>query len=128
MNNPISLTVKGIQHTLEANPNEMLSDLLRYRLRLTGTKIGCEESECGSCTVLVNGEPVLSCMYPAARAEGKIVVTIEALSALTPNLPSAPLRDASRSPGGRGELHPLQQAFVEHGAVQCGFCIPGQIM
>ena len=67
MNNQISLTVNGIEHMLEARPNEMLSDLLRYRLRLTGTKIGCEESECGSCTVLVDREPVLSCMYPAAR-------------------------------------------------------------
>src|SRR5688572_10048095 len=119
MNNHISFIVNGIKHTLEAKPNEMLSDLLRYRLRLTGTKIGCEESECGSCTVLVAGEPVLSCMYPAARADGKMVVTIEGLtSALTPN----------PSPQGRGGLHPLQQAFVEHGAVQCGFCIPGQIM
>ncbi|HVF24282.1 MAG TPA: molybdopterin cofactor-binding domain-containing protein [Anaerolineales bacterium] len=118
MNNQISVTVNGIQHTLESKPNEMLSDLLRYRLRLTGTKIGCEESECGSCTVLVDGEPVLSCMYPTVRAEGKRIVTIEGLSALTPN----------PSPCGRGGLHPLQQAFVEHGAVQCGFCIPGQIV
>src|SRR5687768_9771054 len=118
MNNQISLTVNGTRHTLEAQPNEMLSDLLRYRLRLTGTKIGCEESECGSCTVLVDGEPVLACMYPAARADGKIVVTIEGLADLTP-IPS---------PQGRRGFHPLQQAFVEHGAVQCGFCIPGQIM
>jgi xanthine dehydrogenase molybdenum-binding subunit len=119
MNNQILLTVNGIQHTLEAKPNEMLSDLLRNRLRLTGTKIGCEESECGSCTVLVDGEPVLSCMYPAARADGKTIRTIEGLaSTLTP----------SPSPEERGGLHPLQEAFVEHGAVQCGFCIPGQIM
>ena len=119
MNNQFSLTVNGIQHTLDAKPNEMLSDLLRYRLRLTGTKIGCEESECGSCTVLVNSEPILSCMYPAARADGKTIVTIEGLADLTP----------SPSPERRGEqLHPLQQAFIEHGAVQCGFCIPGQIM
>ena len=118
MINQFSLTVNGIQHTLEAKPNEMLSELLRNRLRLTGTKIGCEESECGSCTVLVDDEPVLSCMYPAARADGKSVVTIEGLADLTPN----------PSPERRGELHPLQEAFVEHGAVQCGFCIPGQIM
>lgn len=119
MNNQLSLTVNGIQHTLESKPNETLSDLLRYRLRLTGTKIGCEEAECGACTVLVDGEPVVSCIYPAARADGKKVVTIEGLAALTPN----------PSPKGKGErLHPLQEAFVEHGAVQCGFCIPGQIM
>jgi xanthine dehydrogenase molybdenum-binding subunit len=119
MNNQISLLVNGIKHSLEAKPNEMLSDVLRYRLHLTGTKIGCEESECGSCTVLVNGEPVLACMYPAARADGKTIVTIEGLaSTLTP----------SPSPTGRGGLHPLQEAFIEHGAVQCGFCIPGQIM
>jgi len=61
MNNKISLTVNGIQHTLEAKPNETLSDLLRYRLRLTGTKIGCNEAECSACTVLVDGEPIMSC-------------------------------------------------------------------
>jgi xanthine dehydrogenase molybdenum-binding subunit len=114
----IILTVNGQQHTLEAKPNETLSDLLRYRLRLTGTKIGCDEAECGACTVLVDGESVVSCMYPAERADGKTILTIEGLVALTPN----------PSPNGRGELHPLQEAFVEHGAVQCGFCIPGQIM
>lgn len=119
MTNQISLTVNGVQHTLDAKPNETLSALLRERLHLTGTKIGCEEAECGACTVLVDGEPVVSCIYPAERADGKTVVTIEGLaSTLTP----------SPSPKGRGELHPLQEAFVEHGAVQCGFCIPGQIM
>jgi xanthine dehydrogenase molybdenum-binding subunit len=150
MNNQISLTVNGIQHLMETKPNEMLSDLLRYRLRLTGTKIGCEESECGSCTVLVDGEPVLSCMYPAARADGKRIVTIEGLageftakhakSAKENQLNLSDLgglrgsKDASIAPmaplsaNERGKLHPLQEAFVEHGAVQCGFCIPGQIM
>src|ERR1051325_7928589 len=113
MNNQISLTINGQQHTLEAKPNETLSDLLRYRLRLTGAKIGCEEAECGACTVLIDGEPVVSCIYPAERADGKTVVTIEGLAQR--------VHEEMR-------LHPLQEAFVEHGAVQCGFCIPGQIM
>jgi len=120
----INLTVNGVQHTLEAKPNEPLSTLLRERLRLTGTKIGCEEAECGACTVLVDGEPVVSCIYPAERADGKTVVTIEGLaSTLTPT--PLPLGEGQ---GVREKLHPLQEAFVEHGAVQCGFCIPGQIM
>ena len=110
----ITITVNGEQHALPPVPGETLADLLRHRLKLTGTKIACEESECGSCTVLVDGEPVLSCMYPAERANGKSVLTIEGL--------------ASAAGNGDGELHPLQQAFMDHGAVQCGFCIPGQIM
>src|SRR5215203_6295005 len=80
MNNQLFLTVNGQQHILEAKPNETLSDLLRYRLRLTGTKFGCDEAECGACTVLVDGEPVLSCIYPAERVDGKTIVTIEGLA------------------------------------------------
>lgn len=113
MENKISLTVNGQSHTLTVNPDETLADTLRKRLKLTGTKIGCEEAECGVCTVLVNGEPTLSCVYPAARADGKDILTIEGLA---------------RSEDGNLILHPLQEAFVQHGAVQCGFCIPGQIM
>lgn len=101
--------VNGIHHYIEVGPGEMLADLLRDRLGLTGTKVGCNELECGTCTVLVDGEAVLSCNYPAIKAEGKHVTTIEGLA-----------RD--------GKLHPLQEAFVRYGAVQCGFCIPGQIM
>jgi selenium-dependent xanthine dehydrogenase len=113
MENKISLTVNGQQHSLTVNADETLADTLRKRLKLTGTKIGCEEAECGVCTVLVNDEPTLSCVYPAARADGKDILTIEGL---------ADTQD------GKLILHPLQEAFVQHGAVQCGFCIPGQIM
>ncbi|HSK86878.1 MAG TPA: molybdopterin cofactor-binding domain-containing protein, partial [Anaerolineales bacterium] len=109
----INLSVNGKDYSLESAPGETLSTLLRQRLRLTGTKIGCEEAECGACTVLVDGEPVVSCIYPAERADGKTIVTIEGLAQR--------VHDEMK-------LHPLQEAFVEHGAVQCGFCIPGQIM
>ena len=134
MNNQLSLTINGHQHTLEAKPNETLSDLLRYRLRLTGTKIGCDEAECGACTVLVDGEPVVSCIYPAERAEGKSVLTIEGLAGeiTAKSAKNAKEKQLNLSDlgglSGSNALHPLQQAFVEHGAVQCGFCIPGQIM
>ncbi len=96
-------------HDVDAGPGEMLSDVLRYRLGLTGTKIGCDEAECGACTVLLDGRPVLSCTLPAEKAAGRSVRTIEGLAE-------------------KGHLHPLQEAFVTLGAVQCGFCIPGQIM
>jgi xanthine dehydrogenase molybdenum-binding subunit len=109
----IDLTVNGKAYSLEPVPGEALSTLLRRRLHLTGTKIGCDESECAACTVLVDGEPVLSCMYPAERAGGKAILTIEGLAVRVHE---------------EMKLHPLQEAFVEHGAVQCGFCIPGQIM
>ncbi len=113
MANQISLTVNGQKYTLPAIAGETLSTLLRERLNLTGTKIGCEEAECGACTVLVDGEPMMSCVYPAERADGKEITTIEGLAKR--------VHDEMK-------LHPLQEAFIEHGAVQCGFCIPGQIM
>ncbi|HSM23757.1 MAG TPA: molybdopterin cofactor-binding domain-containing protein [Anaerolineaceae bacterium] len=115
--NTIELNVNGKKYSLPVIEGEMLSDLLRERLRLSGTKIGCNESECGACTVVVDGEPVLSCSYPAVRAHGKNILTIEGLA---------------KKVGDNGNsytvLHPLQEAFIEYGAVQCGFCIPGQIM
>src|SRR5512136_2482172 len=113
MDKMISLNVNGKKHNLPVLPGETLADLLRKRLSLTGTKIGCNEAECGACTVLVEDEPVLSCIYPAERAHGKKVLTIEGLAAIE---------------AGEVKLHMLQEAFVAHGAVQCGFCIPGQIM
>ncbi len=118
-NSGITLTVNGQVHSLHTRPGEMLSDLLRCRLGLTGTKIACGEAECGACTVILDGEPVLSCTYPAAKADGKTVLTIEGLNGQT--APDHPHPE-------NGRLHPLQSAFIQNGAVQCGFCIPGQIM
>ncbi|HEX7975493.1 MAG TPA: molybdopterin cofactor-binding domain-containing protein, partial [Anaerolineales bacterium] len=118
----MDLNINGTPVSIDPLPGEMLADLLRERLALTGTKIGCNEAECGACTVLVDGEPVLSCTYPAARAQGKNVITIEGLAALSPTW--LPREEAKRL----GQLHPLQEAFIQHGAVQCGFCIPGQLM
>ncbi len=115
----INLNVNGKSYSLEERPGEMLSDLLRYRLRLTGTKIACNEAECGACTVILDGEPVLSCSFPAAKADGCSITTIEGLETVA----TTPLPDETELP-----LHPLQAAFIQYGAVQCGFCIPGQIM
>jgi selenium-dependent xanthine dehydrogenase len=109
----IHITVNQKSYALEAVPGETLSTLIRNRLHLTGTKIGCGEAECGACTVLVDGEPVISCVYPSERADGREVITIEGLAER--------VQEQIR-------LHPLQDAFIKHGAVQCGFCIPGQIM
>lgn len=105
----LKFTVNRQPVEVEVAPNEYLAEVLRYRLGLTGTKIGCNEAECGICTVLVNGTPVVSCIYPALKAAGAEVLTIEGLA--------------------EGDhLHPLQEAFAEGGAPQCGFCIPGVIM
>ena len=105
----LHITVNDNPYDLDVPESRTLAHVLRYDLGLTGTKIGCEEAECGLCTVLVNGTPVDSCIYPAFKAQGAAITTIEGLA--------------------RGdELHPLQRAFVEHGAVQCGFCTPGLIM
>jgi len=113
----IEIVVNGINHTLPIIEGEILSHLLRERLQLTGTKIGCDEAECGACTVVIDGEPVLSCSYPAVKAHGKKITTIEGLAKVVGN-------------NGKSYtvLHPLQEAFIDYGAVQCGFCIPGQIM
>jgi xanthine dehydrogenase molybdenum-binding subunit len=121
----MELTVNGKRSSIEPRPGEMLADLLRERLGLTGTKIGCNEAECGSCTVLVNGEPVLSCTYPAQRVHEKEVITIEGLA---PHPDLLGTRGVDGNGAGEANLHPLQEAFIDHGAVQCGFCIPGQIM
>lgn len=105
----IITTVNGAKERIDVPSNMTLLQMLREKLALTGTKNGCEAGECGSCTVLVNGEPVNSCMMLAVEADGCEILTVEGL---------AP----------EGHLNPLQQAFVEHNAVQCGFCTPGMLM
>ena len=110
----LKLTVNGVEYVLDVPESRTLAEVLRYDLGLTGTKIGCEEAECGICTVHVNDTPTLSCIYPAFKAQGAVVRTIEGLAEVDEQ--------------GEEHLHPLQEAFVEHGAVQCGFCTPGLIM
>jgi carbon-monoxide dehydrogenase small subunit len=105
----ISTTINGKAMELAVDPRQTLADLLRYELGLTGTKKGCEMGECGSCTVIMDGKAVNSCLVLAVRAEGRSITTIEGLE-------------------GEAGPHPLQQAFVEHGAIQCGFCSPGMIL
>jgi len=107
----IQVVINGQDRRIEVRPNELLADVLRQRLGLTGTKIGCEAGDCGACTVLINGKPTLSCLTLAIECEDKEILTIEGL------------RDAAT-----GELHPLQRAFVEHYGVQCGFCTPAMIL
>lgn len=105
----IRLKVNGTSHDLEVDDHWTLADLLRDRLRLTGTKLGCERGECGACTVIVDDRPIYSCSYLAVWADGQQVLTVEGLA-----------RD--------GRLHPLQEAFIAHDAPQCGFCTSGQLM
>lgn len=112
-NHEIEFVVNGKRVNVSIEPGEMLAHVLREKLGLTGTKIGCNEAECGTCTVLVDGKPTLSCCYPALRAAGHSILTIEGLSV---------------KKGEVEELHPLQKAFVDYGAIQCGFCTPGQVM
>ncbi len=120
MTQKIKFIVNGDPVEIDPKPGETLAELLRERLHLTGTKIGCEEAECGACTVIIDGEPQLSCTYPAQRVHGKDVLTIEGLATY-----EARKYGLDEQPD---HLHPLQDAFIQHGAVQCGFCIPGQIM
>ncbi len=120
----LEFTVNGNPVSIEEQPGEMLSDLLRLRLGLTGTKIACQEDECGACTVLLDGEPVLSCGFPAAKAHQRQVITIEGLADYYQSRRSIPAAEVET----QKNLHPLQDAFIQFGSVQCGFCIPGQIM
>ncbi|MPZ13686.1 MAG: 2Fe-2S iron-sulfur cluster binding domain-containing protein [Chloroflexi bacterium] len=105
----IAITVNGTRWQGDAPVEEVLLDLLRSRIGLTGTKRGCESEVCGACTVLVDGAPISSCNYLAFEADGKAVTTVEGLA--------------------RGdELHPLQEGFIRNVAAQCGYCTPGQLM
>ena len=106
---PLQMRLNSQEVHLEVSAGATLATVLRDHLGLTGTKIGCEEGECGACTVLVGGQAVDSCLYLALKAAGRDVLTVEGLS---PN----------------GELHPLQRAFVACGAVQCGYCTPGVLL
>ena len=116
----LTLTVNGEERSLDVPPSRYLAEVLRYDLGLTGTKIGCDEAECGCCTVIVDGQSVDSCIYPAFKAQGSQVLTIEGLAQTRPAS-----EDGSCC---AQELHPLQDAFIRHGATQCGFCTPGFIM
>ena len=105
----ISVTVNGIQHSLEVEDRWTLAELLRDELDLTGTKIGCNRSECGACTVIMDGQPIYSCSQLAVWANGANIQTVEGLAV-------------------NGELNPVQEAFVANNGPQCGFCTPGQLM
>ncbi|MHA6313786.1 MULTISPECIES: (2Fe-2S)-binding protein [Pantoea] len=112
MSEKISLTlqVNGQPQTMQIDPRVTLLDALREHLNLTGTKKGCDQGQCGACTVLINGQRVLSCLTLAVQADGAEVTSIEGLESAS------------------GELHPVQRCFVENDAFQCGYCTPGQIM
>jgi carbon-monoxide dehydrogenase small subunit len=108
-NRRIHLRVNGKERILEVEPNDLLVDVLREKLGLTGTKAGCREGECGACSVLLNGKVVPSCLIPALKVDGQEITTIEGLE-----------QD--------GALHPLQREFLNGGAIQCGFCTPGMLL
>nr|WP_255607536.1 (2Fe-2S)-binding protein [Phyllobacterium sp. 2063] len=105
----VALTVNGTTHTLDIDPRQSILDVLREKLDLSGTKKGCNQGACGACTVLVDGRRIVSCLTLAAMHDGAQIQTVEGLES-------------------NGALHPLQQAFIDHEGLQCGFCTPGQIM
>jgi carbon-monoxide dehydrogenase small subunit len=106
----ITLTVNGLRRVIAAPANAILSDILREQLDYSSVKIGCDQGLCGACTVLIDGMPAIACTMFAFEADGKAITTIEGLS------------------GGDGGLHPIQRAFLDHDAIQCGFCTPGLVL
>lgn len=106
---PVSFNLNGRQQELDVEPHELLLDVVRERLGLTGAKRSCDVEVCGACTLLVDGRPISACTTLALEVRGRSVLTIEGLAA-------------------DGQLHPLQEAFIEHGGFQCGFCTPGMIL
>ena len=110
MKKQIELIVNGVRRELLVSPNDLLLNVLRDQLGLTGTKYGCGIGECCSCTVLVDGTPMLACLILAIGLDGSEIVTVEGIAK-----PS-------------GELHPVQESFLKHGAIQCGFCTPGMVV
>jgi carbon-monoxide dehydrogenase small subunit len=109
MKSAVTITVNGAPRTAEVEPRTLLVDLLREHLNLTGTHVGCDTSNCGACTVWLDGEAVKACTVLAVQADGREVTTIEGISR-------------------NGDLHPMQRAFHEHHALQCGYCTPGMVM
>ena len=109
MKRVIALHINGETYEILVKTNETLLDVLREKLGLTGTKRGCDSGACGACTVIIDGEPALSCMTLAVRCQNRLIMTIEGLAQ-------------------NGQLHPLQKSAMEHDAVQCGFCTPGWLL
>jgi carbon-monoxide dehydrogenase small subunit len=109
MKSAVTITVNGAPRTAEVEPRTLLVHLLREHLNLTGTHVGCDTSNCGACTVWLDGDAVKSCTVLAVQADGREVTTIEGIA-------------------GNGDLHPMQRAFHEHHALQCGYCTPGMVM
>jgi carbon-monoxide dehydrogenase small subunit len=109
MEQNVHLEVNGEEYQVRVEPQEILLDIIRDKLNLTGTKRGCDTGDCGACTIIMDGKAVNSCLVLAIEADGKKILTIEGLAK-------------------NGQLHPLQEAFVQYGAIQCGYCTPGTIM
>jgi len=125
---PIHTKINGKVYTFTSGYDKSLLRLLREEAGLTGTKEGCAEGECGACTVYLDGKAVMACLVPAPRAHGAEIVTVEGLADLTLRQAQGEAPGPFPKDGRRGRLHPVQRAFIEDGAVQCGYCTPGFLM